>query len=283
MPTKFFDINFYDNDREVRDTIDKSFGKGTSYYINKYNQYFNRIKFPFGRYIRIEVSERTETNSISNPLKGAYWAIDVLYNNFDMQGFFQSTNNEKKEAILTILQNTSKAVCEKFNFEYAAFDICFKNLLASNYLEYHKKVSKIFVSPSKQIKAWFEHEIELSHTDIFLRVENKSKNDLFKIPIYLNNDFGDTAFSYLDGETFWLDDRYLEVRSETKEVIHIIDIVKRSFEVKFAPKKGWSEKYLSVKLQQELSKTHDEWKSLNTELNAEFRKLQEQFWVDHSR
>lgn len=91
-----------------------------------------------------------------------------------MEGFFRKSNDEKKEEIIKIMMKTSKAVCEKFNFDYATFDECFQQIFESDYKKYHKRVSKIFVPPSKHIKAWFQHEIELSHTDIFLMVENKS-------------------------------------------------------------------------------------------------------------
>lgn len=283
MPTKFFEITFYDKNHDFCDLIQKNFGKGAGYFINKYNQYFNKLKFPFGRFIRIQVRRDNSNFFIGNPIKGLYWALNVVYPNFDMEAFFQKSDDQKKDEILMILQKTSKAVCEKFNFDYEAFDECFQQLLASDYKTYHKRVSKIFVSTSKDIKAWFLHEIEISSTDIFLVVEKKGEKDSYRIPIYLNNDFGDIAFSYLDGETIWLDDRYLVVKNETKEVIHIIDTENLSFEVKFAPQKGWSEKYLFIKLQKELSRTHEEWVSLNKELNIEFRTLQEKFWLDHSK
>lgn len=281
MPTKFFEVTLYDMDPFVREQLSRTIERGLACYVNKYNVFFNKNKFPKGRHLRIMVTNHQYPDFLSPPTAGVNWTITISFNNYDLHAFLSKSQDEIKLEIIQLMQKAATTVCAEFGVEYSDFDKSFHELLSSDYKNYQKRVSKIFVSPAKKVKAYFLHEIELTHTNVYLICE--SGHRLKKVPIYLNTNFGDTPFSYLHGETSWKSEKILEVSNETKEVVHTIDIENETCNVHFYPQNGWSAQYLSLKLQRELSRTQEEWKSLNDAINTEFKEMREHVWLNQNQ
>lgn len=285
MPSNFFEVNITDLDDSFRKKIE--FNKCDYFsihpFLSKWNQHFNKIKFPYGRYIRIKVFKAnnfTGYPEISDPIKGIYWAINVTIHNYNIASLFDMTHDEKKEAIIKIMYDTSKLVYDKYSLDFDEMEQCFEQLWDSDYKTYHKRVSKIYISPLKTHKVYLWHEIELGHTDIYLVCENKTTKELTKSLVYSGEGYSDHCFSYLAYNPTWISEDLFSLSNETGEVIHVFDLVKYTFEVTYKPMPGWSADYLRLKLEYVTSNDDLEKRRINKAIDLEFKKMQEKVWLN---
>jgi hypothetical protein len=280
MPSIFFEVSMI-GDEELRNKISSNNFDLTTLtpFLSKWNQFFNKIKFPYGRYIRIFVSNENIPLTIDDPIKGIYWAINVGYTNYKISSLFEISNDQKKEAIIKTMYDASKLVFAKYSLDFDEMEQCFEQLWDSDYITYHKRVSKIYSSPLKTHKVYLWHEIELGNTDIYLICENKTTKEQTKSLVYFGEGYSDHCFSYLTYNPTWISEDLFSLSNETGEVIHIFDLVNHTFDVKYKPMQGWSEEYLRLKLEYLTSNDKTEKNRINKEIDLEFKKMQEQVWL----
>jgi len=280
VPTQFFKIIFNDDDINYRNRIDQ-YNAGSSsidYYLNKYNQFFNKLKFPNGRFLRIYVRRNDSPHFILGYAQKAGF-ITMKFNNYDVESFLLKSNDDKKEALINIMYYASKIIFEKAQVDFSEMEVCFNNLWASDYKVYHKRVSKLYKSPLKTYRFYFWHEIEIDNTNVFWIVENAKTKLTTKHLIYAKRSFGDYCFEYFRYNPIWINEDIFQVSYETGEVVHEFNVNKGTYEVKYYPMPSWSETYLQLKLKNELSKDHIERRQISKEMDIEFKKLQEQVWL----
>jgi hypothetical protein len=279
MPSNFFEVTIL-GDGEFLHKTDLFHCDPISLapFFSKWNQFFNKIKFPFGRYIRIFVSSENYPLSIDEPIKELYWAINVGYTNYNVKAFFEMSHAEKKEALIKIMYDASKLVYAKYSLDFGEMEQCFEQLWGSDYTTYHKRVSKIYISPDKSRKVYLWHEIELGNTDIYIICDNKEKKERTKTLVYDGDGYSDSCFSYLAYNPVWLCEDVFSLSNETGEVIHIFKLLNQTFEVKYKPLPGWTESYLRLKFAYEIEKNEDERVRIKKELDLEFKIMQGQIW-----
>ena len=281
MPSNFFQIQTRGNSNQMIAKIRQSNCDSLRLdpFVTKLNKFFTKIKFPFGRYIRITISNYDGSISIDNPMKGVYWAINVEYSNYPIESLFDMSNAERMEAITKIMYDVSKLVFAKFNVDFNEMDLCFERLWSSDYTNYDRRVSRVYTSPKKTYKVYLWHEIVIGHTDIFLIIENNVTSTKNKMMIYSINHWIDESIDYLSYGPRWLSEAIFSLSTETGEVTHIFDLENYTFRVEFTPLENSNLELLKLGLDYFATNDSNEKKLIDKKIDLEYKKMQEQIWL----
>jgi hypothetical protein len=281
MPSNFFQIQTRGNSNQMIAKIwqNNCDSLRLDPFVTKLNKFFTKIKFPFGRYIRITISNSDEPISIDNPMKGVYWAINVEYSNYPIESLFEMSNAERMEAITKVMYDVSKLVFAKFNVDFNEMELCFERLWNSDYTNYDSRVSRVYTSPNKTYKVYLWHEIVIGHTDIFLIIENKVTSTKNKMLIYSINYWIDGSIDYLSYSPRWLSETLFSLSTQTGEVTHIFDLDNYTFRVEFTPLENSNLELLKLRLDYFATNDNTEKKLIDKKIDLEYKKMQEQIWL----